>query len=168
MRIGISGHQRLRDPDAWDWVRQELRDCIAPLPEPLVGITSLAVGADTLFAEIVLQLGGTLEVVVPFSDYEQRFTTDADKQNYRSLLATARKVEVLEGHDTDEEAYYAAGKRVADLSELLILVWDLRPAAGLGGTGDIADYVRRQQKSTIHLNPITRTVTRSNSGSINE
>lgn len=164
MRAGISGHQRLRNPDDWEWVRQEMRACIAHLSQPVVGVTSLAIGADTLFAEIVLALGGTLEVVVPFSGYEEKFTSDLDRQNYLSFVARSERVEVLRRHNTDEESYYAAGKRVVDLSELVVLVWDGKPAAGLGGTADIAQYAQSQRKSVVHLNPRTRVVTGTGSG----
>lgn len=160
MRVGISGHQRLRDDGAWEWVRRQMLGCLSPLPPPVVGVTSLAVGADTVFAEVVIGLGGSLEVVVPFGGYEERFAAGGDRRKYRALLGRAARVEVLRRGGTDEEAYYAAGKRVADLSDLLLLVWDGKPAAGLGGTGDIAEYARRHRKSVIHLNPEARTVTR--------
>ena len=159
VRVGISGHQRLPNPEAWEWVRQEMQDCISSLAKPLVGVTCLAVGADTLFAEIVLALGGAIEVIVPFSDYETRFKSEEDRQNYRRLLAMAEKIEVLQGHDSDEEAYYAAGKRVVDTSELLVLVWDGKPSAGLGGTADIAEYGRYLQRPITHINPQLFTVT---------
>jgi hypothetical protein len=160
MRVGISGHQSLKDPAGWGWVRRQMRDCLASLPPPVVGVTSLAVGADTMFARLVLELGGSLEAVVPFAGYEETFAEGADREMYWTLLGGAARVEVLEREGTDEEAYYEAGKRVADLSALLILVWNGEPAAGLGGTGDIAAYARRTQKPFIHLNPETRTVTR--------
>lgn len=163
MRVGISGHQRLRNPDDWEWVRQEMRACIALLPQPVIGVTSLAIGADSLFAEIVLALGGTLEVVVPFSGYEEKFTSDADRQRYIRFLGCAGRVEILPRHNTDEESYYAAGKRVVDLSGLVVLCWDGRLAAGLGGTADIAGYAQSQRKPTVHLNPETHVVTRTES-----
>ena len=162
MRVGISGHQRLRDGGGWEWVRQQMRDRLASLPPPLVGVSSLAVGADTLFARLVLELGGSLEVVVPFGDYENRFESEGDRLEYRRLIGAAARVEVLHRSGTDEEAYYAAGKRVADLSELLVLVWDGRPAAGLGGTADIAEYARQTGKPFVHMNPEARTVTALN------
>ena len=159
MLIGISGHQRLQNPDSWEWVRRELENTLASFAQPIVGITSLAIGADTLFARMVLELGGSLKVVVPFAGYEEKFEEDQAKQEYWDLLNQATSVEVLQKKGTDEEAYYAAGKRVADLSKLVILVWNGKPAAGLGGTADIAGYARQCQKATIHLNPETREVT---------
>ena len=160
MRIGISGHQRLRDPDGWDWVRQEMKNCLTSTSGPIVGITSLAIGADALFAQMVLELGGSLTVIVPFVDYEKKFATEAARQEYGDLLSRAATVEVLQRKGPDDEAYYAAGKRVADLSELLVVVWDGKPAAGLGGTADIAEYARVSGKKVVHLNPETKTVTR--------
>lgn len=161
MRVGISGHQRLQKPDAWDWVTREMRNCLAAQPTPLIGISSLATGADTIFAELVLELNGSLEVVVPFPGYEQKFLTEDDRKKYRRLLAAASKVEVLQRQANEELAYYIAGQTVVDISELMIVVWDGKPAAGLGGTGDIAQYAQHCQKQLIHLNPITRTVTPS-------
>ena len=160
MRVGISGHQRLREQDAWEWVTREMRNCLAAQPSPLFGITSLALGADTIFAELVLEMNGSLEVVLPFPEYEQQFFTDDAKRTYRRLLASASRVEVLQRQANEELAYYMAGQRVVDVSELMIVVWDGRPAAGLGGTGDIAQYAQRCQKPMIHLNPITRTVSK--------
>lgn len=158
MRVGISGHQRLREPDAWDWVTWEMRHRLATQPSPLIGIASLACGADTIFAELVLEMSGSLEVVLPFPEYEQNFVTDHDKQTYQRLLESASRIEVLQRQANEELAYYLAGQRVVDVSELMMVVWDGKPAAGLGGTGDIAEYAQRCQKPLIHLNPITRTV----------
>src|SRR3712207_7054590 len=47
-----------------------------------------------------------------------------ERERYGQLLRHASKTEVLEKHGSDEEAYLAAGKRMVDLSELLITVWD--------------------------------------------
>jgi hypothetical protein len=47
--------------------------------------------------------------------------------------------------------------RVVDLSELMVAVWDCKPAAGIGGTADAVKYCSQQRKRIIHLNPITRT-----------
>lgn len=158
MRIGITGHQRLSDPSGWDWVQSEMLALVRKSPRPLVAISSLAIGADQLFAEIVLQAGGTLEAVIPFEEYEKTFTGDADKASYRSLLTSSSNVEVLPKTHSDEEAYLSAGKRVVDRCELLVAVWDGKPAAGLGGTGDVVKYALQIQREVVHLNPSTRKI----------
>jgi hypothetical protein len=156
MRIGITGHQRLKEPARWDWVKRELSRLLTALTPPLVGITSLAIGTDQLFANAVLQLGGSLEIVIPFAGYESTFSEERDRQEYIRLLRRALKQEVLEKYGSDEEAYFASGKHMVDQSEFLIAVWDGKPATALGGTGDVVGYAVQQRKRIIHLNPITQ------------
>ncbi len=158
MRIGITGHQRLKAPSNWEWVSLEIHNQLSQLPAPLIGVTSLAIGADQLFAKAILKRGGSLEAVIPFAGYERTFSEAQDKQEYERLLKSASKVEILEKRGSDEEAYFAAGKRMVDLSDLLIAVWDGKPAAGLGGTGDVVKHAIQEQKKTIHLNPITHKI----------
>ncbi|MGA9993895.1 MAG: hypothetical protein WBP93_00710 [Pyrinomonadaceae bacterium] len=158
MRIGITGHQRLKEPARWGWVKQELDRLLSSLTPPLIGITSLAVGADQLFANAVLQHGGSLEILIPFVGYESTFSEERDRQEYIRLLRHALKHEVLEKYGSDEEAYLASGKRMVDQSELLVAVWDGMPAAGLGGTGDVVSYAVQQRERIIHLNPLTQEV----------
>jgi hypothetical protein len=155
MRVGVTGHRRLKDASAWQWVEQELDALLHSLPQPFVGVTSLAIGADQLFACAVLRCGGSLEIIIPFAGYERTFDQQQDRQEYYRLLRLASRVEVLDIPGTDEDAYLASGKRVVDLSTLLVAVWDGWSAAGPGGTGDVVDYAVQQFKRTIHLNPVT-------------
>ncbi|MFL6332463.1 MAG: hypothetical protein ACJ754_03880 [Pyrinomonadaceae bacterium] len=156
MRVGITGHQRLAVPARWAWVRREFESLLSPVAPPLVGVTSLAVGADQLFADAVVRRGGSLEIVIPFPGYEDTFGEGRDRQEYERLLEHAVRVEVLEECGSEEEAYLASGKRMVDLSGLLIAVWDGLPATGLGGTGDVVSYAVRLRRKTIHLNPNTQ------------
>lgn len=159
MRIGVTGHQKLNEPANWEWVKQEIDRFLSAVSPPFTCVTSLAVGADQLFANAVLQHGGTLEVILPFPEYESTFTKSHERQEYTRLLQQALKIEVLEKHGSDEDAYLASGKRMVDTSELIVAVWDGKPAAGRGGTGDIVIYAIQQRKRTIHLNPNTRKTT---------
>ena len=158
MRVGVTGHQRLKDASGWWWVEQEFDALLNSLPQPLIGVTSLALGADQLFARTMLRRGGSLEVIIPFAGYERTFNERQDRQEYYRLLQLASHVEVLDTPGPDEDAYFAAGKRVVDLSTLIVAVWDGGPAAGPGGTGDVVNYAAQQFKRTIHLNPLTREV----------
>ncbi|MFJ8953478.1 hypothetical protein ACIRO1_25525 [Streptomyces sp. NPDC102381] len=38
----------------------------------------------------------------------------------------------------------AAGKEVVDQSDVLLAVWDGKPAGGKGGTADVVAYAQRQ------------------------
>lgn len=154
MILGITGHQYLQDPTKWVWVEKEMRTIISKKKD-LVGVTSLAVGADSLFADLVLEYGGKLYVIIPFIDYALEFKESKDLIKYNKLLQQSHKIDVQESKKSKEDAYYSAGKQVVDISQEIITVWDGRPAAGLGGTGDIVKYAELQDKSIYHINPET-------------
>jgi len=149
MRIGITGHQRLKDAAGWAQVRARINEALDLADRPLIGLSSLAIGADQMFAEAVLQLGGNLELIIPFKGYELKFDDGSARLAYQRLLDQATKVETLEKAGSDEEAYLAAGRRIVDRCERLIAVWDGQPAAGLGGTADIVDYCKSLRKPIV-------------------
>jgi hypothetical protein len=65
MRVAITGHRGL--PAATETlVDQAIRKQLATLAGPqLAGVSNLADGADQLFAQAVLDVGGQLEAIVP-------------------------------------------------------------------------------------------------------
>jgi hypothetical protein len=157
MNVGITGHQRLDDPSAWSWVGDVIRAELATLTPPLVGVTSLAIGADQLLAELIIKQGGSIHAVLPYQDIERSFSTE-DLPLYRKLASQA-DLEVLNTPGTDQDAYLAAGIRVVDLSDLVIAVWNGLPAVGKGGTADVVKYALNKGVPLVHIEPIGRTVT---------
>lgn len=140
MRIGCTGHQTLSP-----FTRRNVATAIATIlteqtDDTLVGLSSLAEGADQVFAFAVLAAGGELHAVIPSEGYEQTFTTRRARSTYKSLLALASEVTRLSNAEPNEDAFLAAGHHVVEQCELLIAVWDGQGAAGKGGTGDVVDY----------------------------
>jgi hypothetical protein len=158
MRVGITGHQRLSSLADWKWVEETLAMKLSSLPGKLTGFTSLALGADQLFAEIVLKRGGVFTAVVPFADYALKFVEGPERDAYHRLLAQAEAVEVMKTFGSNREAYFKAGKQVVNRSELLIAVWNGKPAMGLGGTADVVKYAQSCGKQITHLDPVNRCV----------
>jgi len=141
MRIGLTGHQNIPS-QALEYVTRGIADVLDRLKDELVGVSSLAAGADQLFASLVLERGGSLQLVIPCRRYEETFPDPEDLTNFRTLLERAVSVETLSFDEPSEEAYLAAGCRVVDLSDVLLAIWDGQPARGKGGTGDIVEYAR--------------------------
>jgi hypothetical protein len=160
-RVGITGHQRLENSDVWQWVASVMREELAGLSPPLVGVTSLAIGADQLLARLVLERGGTLHAVLPFADIERSFAPE-DRPSYRELIKGAT-VEVLDTSGTDEDAYLAAGYRVVELSDVVLAVWNGLPAKGKGGTADVVAFAQRRGVPLVWINPVSRAVRRQGS-----
>jgi hypothetical protein len=160
MVIGITGHQRLEDKSAWNWVGDALRSILREISHPFTGVSSLAIGADQLFAELVLDLGGDLHVILPFPDYADTFNTSDHRDRYQAILASATNVEILPALQSYQESYLAAGHRVVDLSDQVLAVWNGKESAGLGGTGDIVAYARSTGRAGVHVDPVRKQIFR--------
>jgi len=143
MKIGLSGHQDI-PPEALTYVKNGITDIISQVKEGLVGISALAAGADQLFASLILEQGGRLQIIISCQGYETIFSDPDDLERFHLLLGRAEKVETLNYPEPGEDAYLAAGYRVVDSSDFLIAVWDGEPARGKGGTGDIVQYARHR------------------------
>ncbi|WP_165553147.1 hypothetical protein [Kribbella speibonae] len=102
----------------------------------LVGISCLADGPDSIFAQEVLDAGGRLIAVIPAAKYRESLP-DSHHQFYDSLLDRASESVALEHSESDSEAHMDASLRMLDLADELIAVWDGRPARGYGGTADV-------------------------------
>ena len=155
IRIGISGHQSRPGID-WTWTAARIRDVLTQRGPVSRAFTSLAAGSDQVFAREALALRIPVTAVIPIADYERCFN-DADLAAYYELLSRCELVK-LEGTGTDKEAFFAAGQTVADSCDLLIAVWDSKPAAGLGGTADIVAYCLNRARSVLHIDPIALTM----------
>lgn len=157
-QIGVTGHQRLDDPAAWSWVEEAVGLELDTATGPLVVVTSLAIGADQLVARLGASRGAMVYAVLPFAGIERTFAAE-DLSEYRQLASQA-SIEILQTPGTDEDAYLAAGRRVVELSDVMIAVWDAKPAKGKGGTADIVAYAVESGVPVVHINPTERTVTR--------
>jgi len=150
--VGITGHQNLPN-ESIDFIEKELTNALRHFNGAFVGISSLAVGADQLFTEIVLRLGGSLHVIIPCQGIETTFPDNQALQSFRHLLDQADFIETLPYDHPSEDAYLAAGHRVVELSDIMIAVWDGREAKGKGGTGDIVQYAGEHGRELVIIWP---------------
>ncbi|MCF4119686.1 hypothetical protein L1785_21000 [Antribacter sp. KLBMP9083] len=141
--VAFTGHRGLPD-DVVPLVDHALRAALECFDAGgLVGTTSLADGADTLFARAVLDAGGSLTAVIPAADYR-----DAVRADHRpvldDLLARAATVITLDHPESTGESHMAAAHRMLDDADELVAVWDGEPARGYGGTADVVAEARRR------------------------
>jgi hypothetical protein len=141
--VGMTGHQGL-PPHTSELVTAALRYALARYRPGLVGVTMLGPGADQLFAQVVLELGGALYVVIPAHKYRDGFPDEDARRGYDELVAQATYTERLPHAESTEEAHMAGGRAVVEASELLVAVWDGQPSRGLGGTADVVAYARQR------------------------
>jgi hypothetical protein len=141
-RIAISGHRGLPGPTT-TVVDSALRAKLAKHnPDDLVGVSCIADGADTLFAQAVLDHGGRLEVVIPAQEYRAGLPVE-HHPTYDRLLSAATAVHRLPYRESTSEAHMAASELMLEHADQLYAVWDGLPARGYGGTADVVTTAHR-------------------------
>ncbi|MGC2112104.1 MAG: hypothetical protein WA655_21480 [Candidatus Korobacteraceae bacterium] len=150
--VGVTGHQDIPS-HAVGFIENGVRETLLRFHQDFTGISSLAAGADQIFATLVLQMGGALRVVLPCENYATTFGQDASVHRFQQLLQRASRVETLAHDSPSEEAYLEAGRRIADLSDLLVAIWDGKEAKGMGGTADIVRYAQVRGVDTVVIWP---------------
>lgn len=141
MRIGVTGHSNLA-PEALPVVAEALARALTEFGEPLVGVSCLARGADQVFARVVLDLGGQLEVILPAADYRDRKVKPDNASEFDELVGRAATARTLPFEQSSREAYLAASEAVLSAADRIVAVWDGQPANGHGGTGDVVAAAR--------------------------
>ncbi len=140
--VGITGHVGLT-VSTRSAVAVEITRILDGLQSPVAGYTSLAPGADQVFAWSVAAVGGDIVFVAPCAQIASTIPDD-NRKYFNAARALAVETVDLPHESPGEQAYFDAGAHIADTVDLLIAVWDGRPAGGLGGTADI---VARRQAS---------------------
>jgi hypothetical protein len=157
LKAAITGHQELGSPETIHWVAESIATVVDDLGVTK-GFTGLARGADQLFAKILFERQVPFVAVIACAQIESSFTCDEDRASFRCLLADAAEAIRLPFDAPSEAAYFEAGKAAVDESDVVIAVWDGKPAKGLGGTGDIVQYALTRGKKVVHVDLVARRV----------
>lgn len=131
--VAVTGHMDLAD-EAVEPVRAAIRETLLALcDDTLIGRSCLARGADTLFAEEVLAIGGRLSAIIPSQDYREAVVRRADLAGFDALWKAAAELVVMPYEHAGREAYDAANRRLIQGADRLIAVWDGSAPTGRGG-----------------------------------
>ncbi|HYA73542.1 MAG TPA: hypothetical protein VEF36_10345 [Roseiarcus sp.] len=144
-------------------VKEGASQSFDPAPPAFTLISSLAEGADRIAARAALAAGFALDVVLPCpsSIYLRTFADDASRGEFDALMASARACLVLPLAGASEKAledrlprsYESAGLTMLAQSDILVAVWDGKPADGRGGTGQIVDEAARAGVPVVVVDP---------------
>lgn len=172
-QIGFAGHRELTA--SRDYIKMRIEGELRRFgagekgkpggqpPTKIIAHSSIACGADMLFAETALALGIEWHVHLPFPAGEfRRDFSEADWARASALMAKAAHVHEgppLANPEAPAQAsrtlaYSACGKRIADASNVFVAVWDELPERGPGGTGETVEYaVNRRGLHCFVINP---------------
>lgn len=114
-------------------------------------ISALAEGADMLVAEVALECGIELHVMLPYQEemYLKSFKNSKNIQTFKKLKSMASRVEVVSDINVSslEDSYELLGKKLADLSTILIALWDGKDNGKRGGTSEVVKYKEKSLKN---------------------
>ncbi|ONK14563.1 hypothetical protein [Streptomyces sp. MP131-18] len=140
--IAVTGHLDLTEATV-PLVAAALRDLLGGYPAAgLVGVSCVAAGADSLFAEAVVAAGGRLVLVIPSRDYRARKVKPEQAEQFDRLVGAAHEVVTMPLERADRAAYEAAGEELLRRADRLVAVWDGSPPSGKGGTADVVRAAR--------------------------
>ena len=173
LSVGVTGHradslpegsaERLRKQihevllliaDAGEALLRKEQDCFAPAPLQLRFVSPIADGADQIAAEVALELGWELQVVLPFAraEYRASLANHGARERFDALTDRASCVLELPGHSQlQPDAYVMTGRATVAHCDLLIAVWDGLPPRGRGGTGEVVQLAITRGTAVIHL-----------------
>ncbi|MFD8697829.1 hypothetical protein [Kitasatospora purpeofusca] len=108
----------------------------------LTVVSCIADGPDAWLAELALDRGARLEVVVPAQRYREGLP-EWHHPVYDRLLRDASEQHRTGRVESDEAAHMAGSELLVGRVDRLIAVWDGLPARGFGGTADVVAHARR-------------------------
>lgn len=106
-------------------------------------LSNFANGADRIAGRAALDLGWTLDALLPFprDDFARDFENGPDLAAFLAQLERARSQLHLRPArapaDDGTEGYERAGRAILDRCNMLVGVWDKAPARGRGGAAQI-------------------------------
>jgi len=141
--IAVTGHMDLTEASV-PLVRAALDDLLTACgADELVGVSCVAAGSDSLFAEAVLAAGGRLVVVLPSQDYRQAKVKPDHAATFDRLVGAADDVLVMPHETANRQAYESANRALLERAERLVAVWNGEPPSGKGGgTADVVVEAR--------------------------
>jgi hypothetical protein len=151
LRIGVTGHRPHRLVVSERKLARRVSRVLSGLAgamsaagwsgSPLLDINSpLAEGTDQIVAREAMAQGQRVTALLPFSrrDYEATFDDKARVAAFRTLLNQASERLQLGGRPQQAVAgYVAVGNVTVARSDLILTIWDGKPAQGRGGTPEI-------------------------------
>ncbi len=141
-RIAITGHMNLT-ADSVPLVYKAIADILTTYAgDKLTGISCIARGADSIFAQAVLDIGGKLEVVLPAEGYREKKVKPDHAGQFDDLMRRATTVRIMPFAEANRVAYEAANEVLVTTCDTLFAVWDGQSGVDKGSTASVVEYAR--------------------------
>ena len=159
--VGVTGH---RDADESDDLIASIERGLNEASEAgdsdtrlVQVVTLLSEGADTLVAEVAMSLNIPVLALLPLplDDYRRHFSPH-HLTRFECMLSSCEDIVLPPSALPAPECYQLAGERMLAMSDVLLALWDGRPAGGLGGTSDVVRMAKSKGKRVIVVPVLAR------------
>jgi len=154
--VGVVGHRVLADIQklrrSVNVVVDEL--CRSTGRKPPDILSALAEGADRLVADaMIARANARLTAVLPLpaAKYREDFTAAGSREDFDRLLAEAAEIVVMRPADSRDDAYQSAANYIVENSNVLVALWDGKPAQGVGGTAHAVTKARSMKLPLVWI-----------------
>lgn len=161
MTVAITGHRpQSVDGDftctseTWQWIRQNLSETLVKI-KPKRIYTGMALGVDTVAAEVALSLEIPYVAAVPFPGQESKWSTEA-QEHYRRLLTWSEQTVEVDKGPYHPMLMEKRNKYMVDNADIVVAVWN----GFKGGTRNCVEYALRENVPVFRLDPKTRKIGR--------
>jgi hypothetical protein len=162
--VGFTGHRHLAHPAG---VARALHHALSELrkevPGEWIALSSVAHGGDQLFVREAHEMGLSWHAILPL--HRAEFAADFTPPEWEVVektLGTADHVRVVDENGDRKDAYLDCGIETVNGSDVLLALWDGKPARGRGGTADVVEYAQSIGKPILIVDPDTHEFRREN------
>lgn len=157
LTVGVTGHRDLVDGEL-EGLQQRVRTFFKQLMQQfpdleLELISGMAAGADSLVAQVALDLSIPVTAVLPFeqSEYERDFEEPKELETFQTLLQQCQSItlpllqgashqQIQSNADTRTHQYAQLGIFISNHCQVLLALWDGKPTVEVGGTHGVLRY----------------------------
>lgn len=162
MNIGITGHRPSRLGNEYNgngpystYLRSELLKVIK-IMKPVKIISGMALGFDTIAAELALAHNISLIAAIPFMGQEIKWPKSSQDKYYQILLDSLTTREYISGPGYSKEKMFKRDEWIVDNCDHLVAAWD---GTESGGTYHTLKYAMDINRPFTVINPNTWKVT---------
>lgn len=128
---------------------------------PLVAVTSIGSGANTLFVEEVARRELPYFLLLPQSEDQFRQSLSSEPEDrVAAYFENALSIDEIRGVDSLVEGYLECGVLAVNRSDIVLAVWNGEGAAGQRGISAIVEYARALERPLIWIDPSSGNTTR--------
>lgn len=140
--------------EMWQWIYKELGESFDKIKPERV-YSGMALGVDTVAAEVAIRRDIPLTAAIPFRGQENPWS-DEQQERYNLILALADEVVYVNETYEHPGVYQQRNEYMVDNADLVVAVW----TGFKGGTRNCVEYALNQQIPVWRLDPKTRKVGR--------